>query len=409
MEPGACPLDLARHAGGHHRRPKGDCPGPAVRPLLDRALPQVRRQWAVAERPDAGLHKRHGLQGPIDDAFLDSFIFVSPTGTPLAPEVAKWVASEEKRAIAEWRRQFRGDAQVRDDKDITDADIANSNLDPLGRPGQQSRAGAHRGPPAREMDRRGIVPARALRRRHARADPDLPQSAEPEKIRGAEQRLHLPRCRLCSNARQTPKLPDYAIVDITVPPTPASPAKSCRPASSTKTGRCSAPRFLRALNRARRRRSTCFRSACAASPSWTPKCARGWKSRRRLPLGDGPAQRHSVRRERHLRDARHGHRIRLAAVRRAERRSRCSGDRRAATRRRRAARQDAHHGVRLLRPRARRAIRDCPATLRAAVPRDRRPRWRPGWSRSRWARRRWARCCGRRRTAASAVSSPASD
>ena len=23
----------------------------------------------------AGLHKRHGLQGPIDDAFLDSFLF----------------------------------------------------------------------------------------------------------------------------------------------------------------------------------------------------------------------------------------------------------------------------------------------------------------------------------------------
>ena len=84
---------------------------------------------------DAGLHKRHGLQGPIDDAFLDSFIFVPPTGTPVAPGVAKWVAAEQKHAITEWRRQFRGEAQVRDDTEITDADIAASNLVLWGDPG----------------------------------------------------------------------------------------------------------------------------------------------------------------------------------------------------------------------------------------------------------------------------------
>ena len=30
--------------------------------------------------PAAGLRKTHGLQGPIDDAFMDSFVFVRPTG-----------------------------------------------------------------------------------------------------------------------------------------------------------------------------------------------------------------------------------------------------------------------------------------------------------------------------------------
>ena len=75
-----------------------------------------------------GLHKRHGLQGPIDDAFLDSFIFVSPTGSPLAPAVGKWAATEEARAIEEWRREFRGEAQVRRDMAVSDAEIAASNL-----------------------------------------------------------------------------------------------------------------------------------------------------------------------------------------------------------------------------------------------------------------------------------------
>jgi hypothetical protein len=43
-----------------------------------------------------------------------------------------------------------------------------------------------------------------------------------------------------SNARQTPKLPDYAIVDITVPPDARFPGKIVQAVSSTKTGRCSA-------------------------------------------------------------------------------------------------------------------------------------------------------------------------
>ncbi len=33
-----------------------------------------------------------------------------------------------KHAIDHWRRQFRGEARVKDDKDITDADIAAHNL-----------------------------------------------------------------------------------------------------------------------------------------------------------------------------------------------------------------------------------------------------------------------------------------
>ena len=32
--------------------------------------------------PGPGLHKTHALQGPIDDAFLDPFLLVRPTGTP---------------------------------------------------------------------------------------------------------------------------------------------------------------------------------------------------------------------------------------------------------------------------------------------------------------------------------------
>src|SRR5262249_32636244 len=84
---------------------------------------------------DSGLRKRHGLQGPVDDAFLDSFIFVRPTGSPIAAGIAGWVSAEQAHAIKEWRRQFRGEAQVRDDTQISDAEIAGSHLVLWGDPG----------------------------------------------------------------------------------------------------------------------------------------------------------------------------------------------------------------------------------------------------------------------------------
>ena len=32
------------------------------------------------------LDKQHGLQGPIDDAFMDAFVNVAPTGKPMNEE-----------------------------------------------------------------------------------------------------------------------------------------------------------------------------------------------------------------------------------------------------------------------------------------------------------------------------------
>ena len=92
-------------------------------------------KWTSGSIVGSGIRKKHGLQGPIDDAFMDSFVFVKPTGQPASPGIAKWVEAEQNRAIKEWRRQFRGDAQVRDDSALSEADIANSNLVLWGDPG----------------------------------------------------------------------------------------------------------------------------------------------------------------------------------------------------------------------------------------------------------------------------------
>jgi hypothetical protein len=182
-------------------------------------------KWSLGAK-SGDLRKKHGLQGPVDDAFMDSFIFVKPTGTPAAPGIAKWVAAEQAHAITEWRRQYRGDPQVRDDSAVTDADIANSNLVLWGDPGSNKLL-------SRIADRLPVkwvgsdLGSRQseVSRRIACADFDLSKPAQPQSLRRPEQRIHIPRVRLPQQRSASFQDPDWAIVDATVPPDERFPGK----------------------------------------------------------------------------------------------------------------------------------------------------------------------------------------
>ena len=184
-------------------------------------------QWAVADASVlAGLRKVHGLQGPIDDAFLDSFIFVTPTGTPSAPGIANWVSGEQERAIKEWRRHFRGEAQVRKDANITDADIAASNLILWGDPGSNKILArlADKLPIKWTADSVIVGDKRYPAATHA---PILifPNPLNPSKYVVLNSGFTFREFDYLNNARQIPKLPDYAVVDTTTPPDFRYPGK----------------------------------------------------------------------------------------------------------------------------------------------------------------------------------------
>src|SRR3954451_6623955 len=227
MGPGGCPLDLASKAAVTIDGQKVSVAGPMSDRSWTAHFRKSGTQWAAVESAEfAGLHKQHGLQGPIDDAFLDSFIFVSPTGTPIAPGVAKWVADEEKHAITEWRRQFRGDAQVRDDKDITDAEIAASNLVLWGDPGSNRVLAriADKLPVKWTTDGVAVGTARYAADTHA---PIMiyPNPLNPKKYVVLNSGFTFREFDYLNNARQIPKLPDYAVVDTRTPPDERWPGK----------------------------------------------------------------------------------------------------------------------------------------------------------------------------------------
>ena len=227
MGPGGCWLDPGRKPGAIIDGQKLTINGP----MSDRSWTMHFRksgsQWAVTDSTIVpGLHKRHGLQGPVDDAFLDSFIFVSPTGTPLSQGVAKWVAHEQERAITEWRRQFRGDAQVRRDSDVTQADIAASNLILWGDPSSNKILARIADQLPVKWTAGGIM----VGNNRYPADAHVPimiypNPLNPKRYVVLNSGVTFREADYLSNARQTPKLPDYAIVDISLPPDYRHPGK----------------------------------------------------------------------------------------------------------------------------------------------------------------------------------------
>ncbi len=149
---------------------------------------------------------------------------VRPTGTALNEKVGHWAEAELRHALDHWRRQFRGDAPVKDDKDITDADIAASNLILWGDPGSNSLLAkiAAKLPITWDKD---FVRAGGESYPAAHHVPVLiyPNPLNPKRYVVINSGFTFREYDYLSNARQVPKLPDFAVVDIDVPVSARSP------------------------------------------------------------------------------------------------------------------------------------------------------------------------------------------
>ena len=95
-------------------------------------------KWSLAGTPATGLQKIHGLQGPVDDAFMDGFLCVRPTGTAWNPVAREWAAKTLEVFSADFAKWLRGDVRVKDDRAVAASDIADYNLILFGDPGSNS-------------------------------------------------------------------------------------------------------------------------------------------------------------------------------------------------------------------------------------------------------------------------------
>ncbi len=90
------------------------------------------------EDPAPALVKRPGMQGPIDDAFMSSFLFVLPSRPCRHGVVQRFVDREVEFARARWRQIMRGEDRVVLDIELTPEQIQTCNLVCFGRLSEQS-------------------------------------------------------------------------------------------------------------------------------------------------------------------------------------------------------------------------------------------------------------------------------
>jgi len=112
------------------------------KPGSELMLEKTAAGWAMANADATGsLRKTHALQGPIDDAFLEPFLCVRPTGKPQHAAAGDYGKAALDRWTREFARWLHGTARVKDDTQVTPADMAAQHLVLFGDPGSNKILG----------------------------------------------------------------------------------------------------------------------------------------------------------------------------------------------------------------------------------------------------------------------------
>ena len=184
-------------------------------------------KWALIQGLDeAVIAKKHGLSGPIDDAFMDAFLFVAPSGQPINAKVGAWTKAEMERGSFEWRRQFRGLAPAKKDADVKDEDIAKNNLILWGDPSSNAvLAKIVAKLPITWTAEKLVVNGKTYGAGDHAPILIYPNPLNPARYVVINSSFTYREYDYLNNARQIAKLPDWAVVDLNTAPDSQNPGK----------------------------------------------------------------------------------------------------------------------------------------------------------------------------------------
>jgi hypothetical protein len=205
---------------------RSDIPGDKK---LSTHLIQVPGGWGQRGDLPPGPAKRPGLQGPIDDAFMDRFVMVRPSGKALNEKVGAWAEAEMQHAVTHWRKHFRGDATVVSDRYLTPEHIAKSNLVLWGDPSSNSVLAKIADKLPVKWTAEGVTVGDKTYPAGTHVPVLIyPNPLNPDKYVVLNSGFTFREYAYLNNARQVPMLPDYAVVDITTPPNSRHPGNVVR-------------------------------------------------------------------------------------------------------------------------------------------------------------------------------------
>lgn len=188
-------------------------------------------QWKSSEELPASYSTSKNLAvcGPIDHAFMSSFVFVRPSARPLNKVIGDWVESELGHAVTQWRAVFRGDARVIADTAVSADDISNSNLILWGDPSSNAVLKKIAGKLPLKWDGKQLVFAgKTYDAGHIAPILIFPNPLNPARYVVLNSGFTFRESALLNNAQQVPMLPDWAIVDLSTPPDADHPGKILR-------------------------------------------------------------------------------------------------------------------------------------------------------------------------------------
>jgi hypothetical protein len=181
--------------------------------------------WSIGSPPDV-LRKRHGLQGPIDDAFLSRFLVVAPDHPSGNELIDRWVAFEIAHLQKRWRELFRGELPIKKAYEVNEADIAGRHLVLWGTPANNHLIAKVAGKlPVTWKGDAVIAGKSSFPSAH-----HLPLLIHPNPLSSTKYVVinSGPTFREAhdrTNSLQNPKLPDWAILDLNQPPNGESAGK----------------------------------------------------------------------------------------------------------------------------------------------------------------------------------------
>ncbi len=172
-------------------------------------------KWSVVEEIDSSLRKRPGLQGPIDDAFCDRFLFVLPSRPAKHGVVQRWVDREIEYAKERWKRLMRGEVRIVEDFEVTEEQIKSSHLICFGdfTSNQYLRSIAGHLPIRWKRDQLAVGSRQFDPSTHA-AVFCFPNPRNPERYLVVNSGMSFRDFSNVSNSRQVAMLPDWAVMDV---------------------------------------------------------------------------------------------------------------------------------------------------------------------------------------------------
>jgi len=183
--------------------------------------------WKLSAKPSSEpLSKKPGLQGPIDDAFLDPFLVVLPSTKSKNQKLQTWIDFEIEHLIQRWDALFRGQLRIKQDVDVTPEDIKNYHLVCWGTP--ETNVILQRSMDGLPLDWNSAQVA--IGDRAFDAENHVPLMIYPNPL-NSDRYLVVnsgPTFRELhdrTNSLQNPKLPDWAIIDLRQLPDGQSPGK----------------------------------------------------------------------------------------------------------------------------------------------------------------------------------------